>query len=94
MINNGKEVWHYSSGDVIRSSAAVADDGTIYVGSYDKKLYKFTISSSTPIATFNLGATAKFSSPAVDKDGTVFFLPIKIICNKSGNNGSKMGSGL
>lgn len=73
VINNGKEVWHYSSGDVIRSSAAVADDGTIYVGSYDKKLYKFTISSSTPIATFNLGATAKFSSPAVDKDGTVFF---------------------
>lgn len=73
VINNGREVWHYSSGDVVRSSAAIADDGTIYVGSYDKKLYKFSIASSTPVATFALGATAKYSSPAVDKDGIVFF---------------------
>ena len=73
VINNGTEVWHYSSGDVIRSSAAIADDGTIYVGSYDKKLYAFSASSSAPLGTFDLGATAKFSSPAIDKDGTVFF---------------------
>lgn len=73
VINNGKEVWHYSSGNVIRSSAAIADNGAVYIGSYDKKLYKFSVSSSTPVATFGLGATAKFSSPAVDKDGTVFF---------------------
>lgn len=73
VINNGREVWHYSAGDVIRSSAAIADDGTIYIGSYDKKLYAFSAGSSTPLGTFNLGATAKFSCPAIDKDGTVFF---------------------
>lgn len=73
VINNGIEVWHYSSGDVIRSSAAIADNGTIYIGSYDKNLYAFPVHSSEPSSKFNLGATAKFSSPAIDKDGTVFF---------------------
>lgn len=73
VINNGTELWHYSSGDVIRSSAAIADDGTIYIGSYDKKLYAFAASSSAPIATFNLEASAKYSCPAIDADGTVFY---------------------
>lgn len=73
VINNGIEVWHYSAGDVVRSSAAISDNGTIYIGSYDKYLYAFSAASATPLAKFNLGATAKFSCPAIDKDGTVFF---------------------
>ena len=73
MINGGIEVWHYSSGDVIRSSAAIADNGTAYIGSYDKNLYAFAAHSSDPLGKFDLGATAKFSCPAIDKDGTVYF---------------------
>lgn len=73
VINGGIEVWHYSSGDVIRSSAAIADNGTAYIGSYDKNLYAFAAHSSDPLGKFDLGATAKFSCPAIDKDGTVYF---------------------
>lgn len=73
VINGGIEVWHYSSGDVIRSSAAIADNGTVYIGSYDKNLYAFAAHSSDPLGKFDLGATAKFSCPAIDKDGTVYF---------------------
>ena len=71
--NKGEEQWTYKAGDVIRSTPTVADDGTFYIGSYDKNLYAFNASSSTILASFATGATVKYSSPAVDADGTVYY---------------------
>lgn len=73
VVNKGVEKWRYASGDVVRSSPAIADNGIMYIGSYDKKLYAFTAASPEPLGTFNLGVSAKYSSPAIDKDGTVYF---------------------
>ena len=71
--NKGEEQWTYKAGDVVRSTPTVADDGTFYIGSYDKNLYAFNASSSTILASFATGATVKYSSPAVDADGTVYY---------------------
>lgn len=75
VIKDGEEVWYNQYDEVIRSSPAVADDGTIYIGGYGKKnnLCAFAPKSSIPIGTFSLGDNAKFSSPAIDQDGTVYF---------------------
>lgn len=78
VINDGKEVWYNQYNEVIRSSAAIADDGTIYIGGYRKKddtknLCAFSSNSSTPIGSFDLKSSAKYSCPAIDQDGTVYF---------------------
>jgi len=33
------DIWTYATGNSIRSSPAIGDNGTIYIGSYDKNLY-------------------------------------------------------
>jgi outer membrane protein assembly factor BamB len=38
---SGTKKWTYTTGDTIVSSPALASDGTIYIGSYDHKLYAF-----------------------------------------------------
>ncbi len=35
------DVWTYTTGDLIRGQPAIGSDGTLYLGSYDKKLYAF-----------------------------------------------------
>ena len=32
-------IWEFETGSVVNSSPAIGSDGTIYVGSWDKKLY-------------------------------------------------------
>lgn len=67
----GKQKWAVATGDVVSSSTAIADDGTIYVGSRDDKLYaikpdgtlKWTFSTRNDI----------YSSPAIGSDGTIYF---------------------
>jgi len=59
------------------SSPAIYGDGTVYVGSYDHKVYAFpggTSQIGAPIWTFATGATVQ-SSPAVASDGTVYVGP-------------------
>lgn len=73
VINNGNLIWKFTSGDVVRSSAAISDNDIIYIGSYDKKLYAFNALTNAPLGSFSLGANAKFSSPAVDSDGIVYY---------------------
>ena len=78
VIKDGEEVWYNQYDEVVRSSPAIADDGTAYIGGYRKKtdtknLLAFSFNSSTPTGTFDLKAHAKYSSPAIDKDGTVYF---------------------
>lgn len=73
VINNGNLVWKYSTADVVRSSAAISNNDIIYIGSYDKKLYAFNALNNNPLGSFNIGANAKFSSPAIDSDGIVYY---------------------
>lgn len=71
--SNGEEQWTYKAGDVVRSTPAVADDGTFYIGSYDDNLYAFNAASSTILASYNTSDNVKYTSPAVDADGTVYY---------------------
>ena len=38
-IKPGTILWEFETGDRVRSSPAIGSDGTVYVGSNDKKLY-------------------------------------------------------
>ncbi len=58
-------------GGVLMSSPAVADDGSVYIGSWDGKLHAFG-PDGMPVWTFQSGGGI-VSSPAVGIDGTVCF---------------------
>ena len=38
-------IWEFETGGQVLSSPAIGSDGTVYVGSYDKKLYAFRTDS-------------------------------------------------
>ena len=59
-----------TTGDWIYSSPVIADDGTIYVGSYDNNLYAIN-PDGTQQWEFLTGSNVK-SSPALGTDGTLF----------------------
>lgn len=71
--SGGNLLWSYKAGDVVRSTPAVADNGTFYIGSYDDKLYSFNAQSSTILASYDTGDNVKYTSPAVDVDGTIYY---------------------
>ena len=67
----GQELWSFPTGDVVFSSPAVGDDGTIYVGSENNNLYAIN-PSGTQKWVF-IGATDWIdSSPAIGSDGTIY----------------------
>ena len=35
----GDKLWEFKTGNVVESSPAIGSDGTVYVGSWDNKLY-------------------------------------------------------
>ena len=53
------------------SSPAIGSDGTVYVGSYDKKLYAINGKSGVKLWEFETGGEV-ISSPAIGSDGTVY----------------------
>ena len=53
------------------SSPAIGSDGTVYVGSYDKKLYAINGKSGVKLWEFETGGAVD-SSPAIGSDGTVY----------------------
>jgi outer membrane protein assembly factor BamB len=69
-ISGGTQKWTYTVGNIIDSTPAIADNGTIYVGSYDKKLYAFHADGTCKWACDLSGWI--FSSPAVARNGTVY----------------------
>lgn len=73
VVNNGNLLWSYKAGDVVRSTPAVADNGTFYIGSYDKKLYSFNAQSSAILNSYDTGNNVKYTSPAIDTDGTIYY---------------------
>ena len=44
----GDKLWEFETGDEVYSSPAIGSDGTVYVGSSDKKLYAIKTDSKGP----------------------------------------------
>ena len=44
-IKPGTLLWEFETGDGLVSSPAIGSDGTVYVGSYDNKLYAINTNS-------------------------------------------------
>jgi len=68
---NGTEKWSYKTEDWITSAPALAEDGTLYVGSWDDYLYAFNSTIGALKWKLNLGETIG-SSPAIGEDGTIY----------------------
>ena len=66
----GTVLWAFETGDWVDSSPAIGSDGTVYVGSDDKKLYAINPKSGVKIWEFETGGGV-YSSPAICSDGTV-----------------------
>ena len=68
----GVKLWEFEMGDAIMySSPAIGSDGTVYVGSMDKKLYAINGKSGVKLWEFETGDRV-YSSPAIGSDGTVY----------------------
>ncbi len=70
-IKPGTVLWEFETGFPVQSSPAIGSDGTVYVGSRDKKLYAFNGKSGVKLWGFESGG-AVTSSPAIGPDGTVY----------------------
>ncbi|WP_074048610.1 S-layer homology domain-containing protein [Paenibacillus ihumii] len=63
--------WSFAAGDKIYSTPAIGADGTLYVGSYDGKLYALNSKTGKLKWVFETG-WAIASSPAIGADGTIY----------------------
>lgn len=68
--NPGKLKWIFKTKGHIRSSPAIGPDGTIYIGSFDEKLYAVNPTSAQKW-NFTTGGWVR-SSPAIGSDGTIY----------------------
>ncbi len=65
--------WSYTTGEAVFSSPAIASDGTIYVGSDDRKLYALDPNGTLKWSyTTEKDVHAVVSSPAIASDGTIY----------------------
>lgn len=62
--------WAFLTGGAVNSSPAIGDDGTIYVGSNDKKVYAINPDGTTNWVFATGGAVV--SSPVIGADGTIY----------------------
>ena len=69
-LKPGDVIWEFETGDMVQSSPAIGSDATIYVGSYDNKLYAINPDGSKKWA-FETGDEVH-SSPAIGSDGTIY----------------------
>jgi len=71
----GTVLWEFKTGGRVISSPAIGSDGTVYVGSMDKKLYAINGKSGVKLWEFKTGDgvfSGVDSSPAIGSDGTVY----------------------
>ena len=70
----GVKLWEFETGESeygVTSSPAIGSDGTVYVGSEDKKLYAINGKTGAKLWEFETGWGVS-SSPAIGSDGTVY----------------------
>jgi outer membrane protein assembly factor BamB len=67
----GTVLWKFETGGWVNSSPAIGSDGTVYIGSWDKKLYALSGKSGVKLWEFETGSRVA-SSPAIGSDGTVY----------------------
>jgi len=67
---DGSKKWEFALDDVVFSSPALAEDGTVYFGSEDHRLYALGPKGKKKW-TFTTGGRVT-SSPAIGRDGTVY----------------------
>jgi hypothetical protein len=67
----GNALWEFETGDKVQASPAIGSDGTVYVGSLDKKLYAINGKTGGKLWEFVTGSYVD-SSPAIGSDGTVY----------------------
>ena len=70
-VKIGNPIWQFVIGNGSLSSPAIGSDGTVYVGSYDNKLYAINGKSGVKLWEFETGGSV-ISSPAIGSDGTVY----------------------
>ena len=70
-VKVGTPIWEFETGGSVESSPAISSDGTVYVGSRDKKLYALSGKSGVKLWEFETG-DAVGSSPAIGSDGTLY----------------------
>ena len=70
----GAQRWSFVTGDEVDSSPAVSPDGaSIFVGSYDNKVYALNAATGAQRWAFATGGYV-VSSPAVSPDGASIFV--------------------
>ena len=70
-VKVGAPIWEFETGAEVYSSPAIGSDGTVYVGSEDKKLYAINGKSGVKLWEFETGDRV-ISPPAIGPDGTVY----------------------
>ena len=69
-VGEGEKLWSFETGDKIRGSVAVGADGSLYFGSYDKKVYALT---SDGVKKWEFTTEGEIrSTPVVGEDGTIY----------------------
>ena len=72
-VKVGTPIWEFETGSYVTSSPAIGSDGTVYVGSADRKLYAINGKSGVYLWSFETGEDFEVSSsPAIGSDGTVY----------------------
>ena len=67
----GTVLWEFRTGGYLSSSPAIDSDGTVYVGSWDHKLYAINSKTGGKLWEFETDYRVR-SSPAIGPDGTVY----------------------
>ena len=67
----GVKLWEFEMGSSAGSSPAIGSDGTVYVGSYNAKLYAINGKTGVKLWEFETESGMR-SSPAIGSDGTVY----------------------
>jgi outer membrane protein assembly factor BamB len=67
----GQKLWEFQTGGYVESSPAIGADGTVYVGSFDNKVYALNGATGQKRWEFRTGGYVQ-SSPAIGADGTVY----------------------
>ena len=70
-VGSSPSGWSFTAGGEVFSSPAIGHDGTVYVGSWDRKLYALKGSTGALLWSNSTGNWIT-SSPAIGHDGTVY----------------------